>query len=101
MNDEDKKLLEAYLKETKKRRIIIFISIIFFILFCTIIASKYYIKNIPVDENFNNTTSMQENDNKPLNETVENNTTNSEIISENVIENHIQNNENIVLEKTQ
>lgn len=101
MNDEDEKLLEAYLKETKKRRIIIFISIILFILFCTIIASKYYIKNIPVDENFNNTTSMQENDNKTLNEIAENDTTNYEIISENVIENHIQNNENNVVEQPQ
>ena len=71
MNDEDKKLLEAYLKETKKRRIIIFISIIFFILFCTIISSKYYIKNIPINENSNNTINVQENDNNPLNEIVE------------------------------
>lgn len=44
---------------------------------------------------------MQENDNNPLNEIVENNTTNSEIISENVIENHIQNSENTVVEQPQ
>ena len=80
MNDEDKKLLEAYLREIKKKRIIVFISIISFILFCTIITGKYYIKNIPINENSNNNINVQKNDNKPLNEIVENNTTNSEII---------------------
>ena len=101
MNDEDKKLLEAYLREIKKKRIIVFISIISFILFCTIITGKYYIKNIPINENSNNNINVQKNDNKPLNEIVENNTTNSEIISENVIENHIQNSENAVVEQPQ
>lgn len=102
MNDEDKKLLELYLKETKKKKMIISIIIVFFFLFCIIAIDKYYIKHKSISNNFSD--SIIENYQIFLNEIVENNVvnnTNSEIISENIIEYKIENNHNSVETKTQ
>ena len=98
MNDEDKKLLELYIKESKKKKIIIFYIITFFLLSCMIIIGKYYTKNLSINNDFDNTQSLQEENQTFSNEVVNN--INYEIVSENTSKNDTQNKENTVVENT-
>ncbi len=80
MNDDDKKILELYLKENKKKKIII-TSIVFFIIFiCTI--SMFYLKNKVIIENTSNTIEIPVTNNIPNNNTTLN-TNNAPNISQN------------------
>lgn len=99
MNDEDKKLLELYIKESKKKRMIILIVILFFLFLSVIIYGKYYFKNLSLNDDFNNNVNTIEEKQSPLNEIVNN--INCEIVSENTTESDIQNKENSVVKNTQ
>lgn len=91
MNEQDQKILELYLKDVRKKKIIVFIVIII-ILFICIIFSKLYTKNMEQISNVNNEIIMQEESNQNFLNDVTNNVeeTTSQTISE-VTEENIQN----------
>lgn len=92
MNKQDQELLELYLKDVRKKRVIIFIIIII-ILFLCLIISKIYINEISQNTNtiIENDIQEENQQNATVNETINNiiaeNTisqSNTEILNENV-----------------